>query len=87
MKRRNGIDIYETLQEIIDPRHSCLVVWDVQHGLFDRIFNKAEFIAALKPLIETARNKMPVFYTLIKFFSCLEQLLESCHMPGSIFKL
>jgi nicotinamidase-related amidase len=65
MKESNGVVIYETLTEIIDPRHTCLVVWDVQHGLFDRIFNKAEFISALKPLIEAARSRMPIFYTLI----------------------
>lgn len=65
MKKSNGVVIYENLQEIIDPRHSCFVVWDVQHGLFDRIFNKEAFISSLKALIETVRNRMPVFYTLI----------------------
>ena len=61
----NGITIYETLAEIVDPAHSCLVVWDVQNGLVDRIFNKEEFLANLKGLIETLRKKMPVAYTLI----------------------
>lgn len=65
MKKINGIEVYENLKEIVDPRHSCLVVWDVQNGLVDRIFNKEEFMYSLKPLIETLRGKMPVFYTLI----------------------
>jgi len=65
MKNINGIEVYENLKEIVDPRHSCLVVWDVQNGLVDRIFNKEEFISSLKPLIEVLRGKMPVFYTLI----------------------
>ncbi len=57
--------IYETLEEILDPAHTCLVVWDVQNGLLDRIFNKEEFLANLKGLVETLRKKMPVVYTLI----------------------
>ena len=65
MIKVSGITIYETLIEIVDPGHSCLVVWDVQNGLVDRIFNKEEFIASLKGLIENLRNKMPVVYTLI----------------------
>jgi nicotinamidase-related amidase len=65
MKNLNGIDIYENLKEIVDPAHSCLVVWDVQNGLVERIFNREAFLAALKPFIEFLRGRMPVFYTLI----------------------
>jgi nicotinamidase-related amidase len=65
MKKVNGIDVYENLTEIVDPGHSCLVVWDVQNGLVDRIFNKEEFMSSLKPFIGILRVKMPVFYTLI----------------------
>jgi nicotinamidase-related amidase len=65
MKDINGVILYENLKEIIDPKHSCLVVWDVQNGLVDRIFNKEEFLSSLKPILETLRGKMPVFYTLI----------------------
>jgi nicotinamidase-related amidase len=65
LKNINGIILYENLKEIVDPKHSCLVVWDVQNGLVDRIFNKEEFLSSLKPLIETLRGKMPVFYTLV----------------------
>ena len=28
MKNFNGVAVYENLKEIIDPSHSCLVVWD-----------------------------------------------------------
>ncbi len=65
MKNINGVILYENLREIVDPSHSCLVVWDVQNGLADRIFNRVEFMSALKPLIDSARGRMPVFYTLI----------------------
>jgi len=61
----NGIKIYEDLTEILDPAHSCLVVWDVQNGLLDRIFNKQEFMVKLESFIGKLRVKMPVVYTLI----------------------
>ncbi|MHB1665754.1 MAG: cysteine hydrolase, partial [bacterium] len=62
MKKVNGIEIYENLKEIINPGHSCLVVWDVQNGLSSRIFNKVEFISDLKNLINILRGKMPIIY-------------------------
>ena len=65
MINADGVIVYEDLAEITDPNHSCLIVWDVQNGLVDRIFNKEEFLGNLKPLVETLRNKMPVVYTLI----------------------
>lgn len=65
MKNANGIRIFEDLGEIVDPGHSCLVVWDVQEGLVDRIFNKEEFLTSLKSMIENLRGKIPVVYTLI----------------------
>jgi hypothetical protein len=65
MQEVNGVVVYDTLQEIVDPKHSCLVVWDVQNGLVDRSFNKEEFLANLKGFVEKLRGKMPVVYTLI----------------------
>ena len=65
MKTFNKVEIYETLREIIDPSHTCLVVWDVQNGLVNRIFNREEFLGSLKVLVEGLRGKMPVAYTLI----------------------
>ena len=65
MKKANGVEIYENLKEIINPEHSCLVVWDVQNGLVSRIYNKTEFIANVKYLVNALRGKIPVVYTLI----------------------
>jgi len=65
MKNTNGIMIYENLEEIVDPKHSCLIIWDVQNGLVDRIFNKEEFLGNLKGLRKGLRGKMPIVYTLI----------------------
>jgi nicotinamidase-related amidase len=65
MKDAYGIHIFENFKEIVDPSHTCLVVWDVQNWLVDRIFNQSEFISALKPFIESLRSRVPVSYTLI----------------------
>ena len=65
MINANGTAIYEDLKEIVDARHSCLVVWDVQNGLVNRIFNKEEFISNVKRLVDIVRKTMPVAYTLI----------------------
>ncbi len=65
MIKTNQTTVYGNLAEIIDPGHSCLVIWDVQKGLVDRIFNKEEFLNNLKALVENLRKKMPIVYTLI----------------------
>ncbi len=65
MKKANGIEIYENLKEIVNHEHSCLVVWDVQNGLVSRIYNKTEFIADIKYLVNALRGKIPIVYTLI----------------------
>ena len=65
MKTADGVIIYRNIREIVEPKHSCLIVWDVQNGLVDKIFNKEEFIASLKNFIEKMRGKMPVVYTMI----------------------
>jgi nicotinamidase-related amidase len=65
MKTANGVIVYENIREIVEPRHSCLIVWDVQNGLVDKIFNKEEFMATLKNFIEKMRGKVPVVYTMI----------------------
>jgi nicotinamidase-related amidase len=65
MINTNGITVYQEMSEIVDPSHSCLIVWDVQNGLVDRIFNKEEFISNVKGLVDVLRGKMPVVYTLI----------------------
>ena len=65
MKHFNGVEIFESLGEIVQPSHTVLVVWDVQNALVNRIFNKEEFLTNRRSLVESLRGKMPVFYTLI----------------------
>lgn len=40
--------IYNTINEIINPSHTALVVWDVQNMLVNRFFNKNEFTKNIK---------------------------------------
>ena len=65
MEKINEIRVYKNLKEIVEPNHSCLVVWDVQNGLVDRIFDKDEFMIKLRNFIERLRNKITIVYTLI----------------------
>jgi tyrosyl-tRNA synthetase len=43
MKNIGNKIIYNNTQEILDPSHTALVVWDVQNTSVKRIFNKEEF--------------------------------------------
>ena len=65
MEKINETRVYKNLREIVDPSHSCLVIWDVQNGLVDRIFDKEEFMIKLRNFIERLRNNITIVYTLI----------------------
>jgi nicotinamidase-related amidase len=56
--------IYNTIEEIIDPSHTALVVWDVQNMFVHLIFNRQEFTRNLGSVIELARRaNVPIFFT------------------------
>ncbi len=65
MKEAYGIKIYENLKEVVNPKHTCLVAWDIQNGLVERTFNRGEFVRDIKNLIEALRGKVPLVYTNI----------------------
>jgi nicotinamidase-related amidase len=59
--------IYNTIEEILDPSHTVLVVWDVQNMLVNRIFNKEEFTINISLVIGLARKAtVPIFFTRIQ---------------------
>jgi len=67
MQDIDGKTIYSKVEEIVEPSHTALVVWDVQKLLVDFIFNKEEFMKNINLLIKSARNsKIPIFYTVIE---------------------
>jgi hypothetical protein len=42
-----GKTVFSTIQEIIEPSHAALVIWDLQNPVVDYIFNKDEFMKKL----------------------------------------
>jgi nicotinamidase-related amidase len=62
--------VYDTIEEILDPSHTALVAWDVQHALTKMIFNKEEFSRNLNSIVELARkSNIPIFFTSIQMLS------------------
>lgn len=65
-KRRNKMENIQEITEIINPKKSALVIWDVQKMLVNNIFNREEFLTNTKFLIAAAREKgVPIFFTKI----------------------
>ena len=64
MQKVGDKTIYNTTEEIVDPSHTALVVWDVLNMFVNRIFNSEEFISNLTSVIESARRaNVPIFFT------------------------
>jgi nicotinamidase-related amidase len=61
--------VYNTIEEILDPSHTALVLWDVQRALTKMIF-KEEFGRNLNSIVELARkSSIPIFFTSIQMLS------------------
>jgi len=66
MKTLGNLVLFDNLQEMVDPAHTALVIWDCQNLLVNSIFNREDFLKNLKALLAAARKKnIPVVYTLI----------------------
>jgi nicotinamidase-related amidase len=62
--------VYNTIEEILDPSHTALVLWDVQLALTKMIFNKEDFSRNLNSIVESARkSNIPIFFTSIDMLS------------------
>src|SRR5919107_5657329 len=59
--------VYNTIEEILDPSHTALVVWDVHRAFTRMIFNQEEFSRNLNSVVEMARKtNIPIFFTSIQ---------------------
>ena len=77
--------VYNTIEEILDPSHTALVVWDVQRGSIKMIFNREEFSRNLNSVVELARkSNIPIFFTLIQM---LPKQFESSAIIYTLGKL
>jgi nicotinamidase-related amidase len=62
--------VYNTIEEILDPSHTALVLWDVLRALTKMIFNIEEFSRNLNSVVELARkSNIPIFFTSIQTLS------------------
>ncbi len=67
MAKKCGEKVFTRMKDIVDPVHTALLVWDVQNALFDRIFNKGDFLKNLKTMIEKVRSiQIPILYARIE---------------------
>jgi nicotinamidase-related amidase len=70
MKKIGDRIVYNTNEEILEPSHTALVVWDVIHAFMNMIFNKEEFSRNLNSVVESAReSNIPVFFTTNQLLS------------------
>lgn len=59
-----GKSIPDRLEEIVEPKRSALLVWDMQYDIAARAFNFQEILANIKNLILSARRAgVPVIYS------------------------
>ncbi|MGA6990859.1 MAG: isochorismatase family cysteine hydrolase [Nitrososphaeraceae archaeon] len=62
--------VYNTNEEILDPSHTALVLWDVLQAFEKIIFNKEEFSKNLNTIVELARkSNIPIFFTSVQTLS------------------
>ncbi len=64
MKSINGLEIPESLRELVDPKRCVLIVYDMQVGIVRQIKDGALITARVKQALEMARGAgMRVFHT------------------------
>ena len=77
--------VYNTVEEILDPSHTALVVWDVIHGFTKMVFNTEEFSRNLNSVVElTRKSNVPIFFTPIQM---LPKRFESPAITYTLGKL
>lgn len=61
--------VYNTVEDILEYKHTTMVVWDVINGFTKMVFNKEEFSRNLNSVIELARRSdIPIFFTTNQIF-------------------
>ena len=56
MKRVQGLDIPQTLEEVCDPQRLALIVYDMQVGILKQIKNPETIVAKVSGVLEAART-------------------------------
>ena len=69
-----GKQIPATLAELVDPRRSALLLWDMENAIAPNAFNYKDILANLKMLSALARQTgVPVFYSVQTGFDLLKE--------------
>src|SRR5881397_2498043 len=69
-----GKQIPATLAEVVDPKRSALLIWDMEYAIGPNAFNYKEILANLKMLSGAARQAgVPVFYSVQTGFDLLKE--------------
>ena len=64
LRAPSGVEIPRTLEELTDPRYCALIVYDMQLGIVGQIPDGAQVTAAVKRLLDAARQAgMRIFFT------------------------
>jgi nicotinamidase-related amidase len=63
MQRWAGLEILETLDELVEPRHTALLLWDFAQGVVDNSFNKDTLVANTARLVQAAHEQqVPILH-------------------------
>jgi nicotinamidase-related amidase len=64
MKSVHGLELPENLNELVDPRHCALIVYDMQAGIIQQIKDGPAITAQVNSVLQIARTAgLRVFYT------------------------
>ena len=64
MKSAYGLEIPETIRELVNPRECALIVYDMQVGIVRQIKDGAAITAQVEQVLSVARAAgMRIFYT------------------------
>ena len=59
--------VYDTMEEILDPRHTVLLLWDIIDPFIKMAFNREEFVKNLNSIVESApKSNIPMFFITIQ---------------------
>ena len=68
----HGKRIPATLAELVDPRHTALLLWDMENAIAPNAFNYKDILANLKILAGHGRAAgVPLFYSVQTAFDLL----------------
>lgn len=64
MKQAFGVDVPQTLEDVCNPRHLALLVYDMQVGIKSQVKDGEAIAAKIREILEAARTtKIRVFFT------------------------